>query len=406
MKKEVKIYFAICLLFLSLSFADAAVHSSSDVYMSIDGTSRTLQYAVSNNYFRTASHTYGTTVIVAGHEPSQIWVSVDGTEQTLSTALSKAYGLCGSKPITSYSRTIPNPSHLATEIILGSGKTLQQAINDGDFCCIPTTCGGNTCGTYDNGCSGTINCGSCTSPYTCKKGPFGTGDYKCRCTVTTSCGSKECGSITNNCGTTTSCGSCSSGYDCQNYQCVYVAGGGSSSSDTAVSEGDTSHTNPFTGATGDYDGDGQTDGGSGGSSGGGKLICTELYRQGLMDEEIYLADQEFGKYMKETHPEIMAGYTSFAIPIVEKMKESEEFTQAVNVVVKPWSEEMAYKAGLKESGNFVGAVIMNVGMVIFWITGSLALGQISLLFLTQMTLIVILLVGSMIYLNKLKNKRR
>jgi len=42
-------------------------------------------------------------------------------------------------------------------------------------------------------------------------------------------------------------------------------------------------------------------------------------------------------------------------------------------------------------------------MVIFWITGSLALGQLSLLFLAQMTIAVVVLVVS-IYLNK--NKRR
>ena len=39
-----------------------------------------------------------------------------------------------------------------------------------------------------------------------------------------------------------------------------------------------------------------------------KIICTELYRQGLMDEEIYKADQEFGKYMYNKYPFVMEGY--------------------------------------------------------------------------------------------------
>jgi hypothetical protein len=399
MKREVGI---LLLIFLSLSFVSAQ-HSASEVQISVSGNSMSLQSAINNGYFKTASYTYASPATTLGHSTTQIWISIKGVEKTLSSALSNAYGLCSSGSVTRYySSAIPNPSHLGTDIILSSGKTLQKAIDDGDFCCIPRTCGDDKCGSYDNGCSGTINCGSCTAPYECKTSWWISG-HICICSVTTTCGSQNCGSKVTNCGTTISCGSCSSGYECSSGYCTYVSSGGDSPSEANDDGGDTSHTNPFTGATGDYDGDGQTDGGSGGGGGGGKLICTELYRQGLMEKEIYLADQEFGLYMKETHPEIMEGYTNFAIPIVEKMKESESFTHAVNVVVKPWSEEMAHKAGVRKSGNFVGAIIMNVGMVIFWITGSLALGQISILFLAQMTMAIVLLVASMIYLNK---KRR
>jgi len=80
--------------------------------------------------------------------------------------------------------------------------------------CTPTTCAaqGKNCGSISNGCGGTLNCGTCTSPQTCGGG--GTANV-CGCTPTTCAAQgKNCGSISNGCGGTLSCGSCTAPQTC------------------------------------------------------------------------------------------------------------------------------------------------------------------------------------------------
>jgi hypothetical protein len=392
-----KLVIALVLL-ISLSFVSAQAHSASEVQIIANGNSMTLQNAINQGYFRATGNTYNPATIVSGHTTTQIWVSVKSGEMTLANALQSSGKLCpASPPKTTYSSSaIPNPSHLATDITLSSGKSFQKAINDGDYCCVPQTCaqigpvggtrsdgcGGTLCcpatcaslnrgcGSWSDGCGGTLNCGSCSSPNSCIPNPctFGScrGDlgYSCRCTPAT-CASlgKVCGDWPDGCGGTASCGSCIVG--------------------SCIDDGKACYNPPI-------------------NIGKITVICSELHRQGLMSDEIYLADEKFGEQLLETHPEILKGYTMFATPIVEKMQESEEFTQTIKTIAEPWTEEMAYRVGARESGNFVGAMMMNVGMVIFWITGSLAMGQIGMLFLTQIT--IALFVVSMIYLNKSRKK--
>jgi len=86
--------------------------------------------------------------------------------------------------------------------------------------CIPQTCSGlgKSCGTWNNGtCSGTLNCGTCSSGYNCVSG---TCVAPC---IPQTCGSlgKTCGTWANGtCGGTFNCGNCTSGYSCTNGTCV------------------------------------------------------------------------------------------------------------------------------------------------------------------------------------------
>jgi len=111
--------------------------------------------------------------------------------------------------------------------------------------CIPTTCPTNACGTFPNGCGGTITCGcnsgvcyngSCCQPVgACLSGQCGTfpngcgGTFQCtcpgggpcyqgQCCVPRTCGFAECGSF-DNCGTITECGTCTYG-TCVNGSCL------------------------------------------------------------------------------------------------------------------------------------------------------------------------------------------
>ena len=91
--------------------------------------------------------------------------------------------------------------------------------------CIPNTCSdlGYVCGSWSDGCGGTIDCGTCTDPEVCDS----TG--QCippgECTDTCSSFGYECGTQTI-CGVSTNCGTCAAGFACDEIvgQCVSLCG--------------------------------------------------------------------------------------------------------------------------------------------------------------------------------------
>jgi len=135
MKKGLIFVITILMIIFSFSFINSAnMHSGTNIYVNVDGTFRSLESGYSYFY---GSHSYSLSSSFSfGHNPTQVWVSVQNGEMTLFNALSSTHKLCPnpSKPTTYSNTNIPNPSHVATEIYLSSGKTLQQAINDGNFC--------------------------------------------------------------------------------------------------------------------------------------------------------------------------------------------------------------------------------------------------------------------------------
>lgn len=148
--------FILIFLLISISFVSSAItFPASNISIKISGTDRTLQYAADNGLLKgTLSYASAGLTTIGQHDASQIWVNVNGAEKTLLSALSAVNGLCGSGSYSTYSSTVPNPGHVATEIILSSGQTLQTLINLGIFCttCIPgetKTCGiDERCVTY------------------------------------------------------------------------------------------------------------------------------------------------------------------------------------------------------------------------------------------------------------------
>jgi len=155
-----RVFIFVLVFLLSISYITAATtFPASNVSIKIDGTDRTLQYAVNNGLLK-GMHTLASASLTAigQHDASQILVNVNGVEKTLLNALSSGFdGICGSGSYSTYSSSnIPNPGHVATEVILSSGTNLQQAINAGNFCTIysyswitgswtacPSSCGGS-----------------------------------------------------------------------------------------------------------------------------------------------------------------------------------------------------------------------------------------------------------------------
>jgi hypothetical protein len=226
----------IFVLLLSISYISAAViFPATNVSIKIDGTDRTLQYAVDNGLLK-GTHTYASASIsniIGQHDASQIWVKVNTGEKTLLSALSSGVnGLCGSGSYSTYSGAVPNPGHVATEIMFSSGTNLQTSINAGTFCgCTPGTtqsCGTSTaCITYtDVTCTSSWTWPACSNP---TYAAFGTscgsnvgcdGAGNCVGYSGSGCGSCPFGTTNNNnCGNAnTLCHACPNGQaDCSNH---------------------------------------------------------------------------------------------------------------------------------------------------------------------------------------------
>ncbi len=99
---------------------------------------------------------------------------------------------------------------------------------------------GATCGLIGDGCGGTIDCGSCSSPTTC-----GGGGTQFQCggnsgcipiTAAQACSalSATCGEVSDGCGSTVSCGSCPAGQTCGGGGTSFQCGSGGSGTCTPL----------------------------------------------------------------------------------------------------------------------------------------------------------------------------
>lgn len=119
-----------------------------------------------------------------------------------------------------------------------------------------------------------------------------------------------------------------------------------------------------------------------------KIICTKLFQLGLLDRDVYIADQEFGQWLNENNPDVYNGYIAWAQIVVDWI---EEKGPAVNFWVRdeseqkkklaawalrwskeiatPWAEWMAHKMGVRPTTNYTGLVLMAIGAPISKVVG-------------------------------------
>ncbi|HEY9078810.1 hypothetical protein [Magnetovibrio sp.] len=103
--------------------------------------------------------------------------------------------------------------------------------------------------------------------------------------------------------------------------------------------------------------------GNGAGDAGGTVICTELYRQGLIDKHVYRADQRFGLRLLRNDPDVIAGYHFWAQSVVHLMRKSRLFTQIVyKSVGEAWAREMALREGLNGIGTVRGKLVIAIGI--------------------------------------------
>lgn len=86
-------------------------------------------------------------------------------------------------------------------------------------------------------------------------------------------------------------------------------------------------------------------GGGGNDSGGGssRVICTELYRQGLISREDWLRDLRYtSEHLSRQH---VNGYHAWAIPTVRLMRKSRKWTAVWRVIGQARANQIAYIMG-------------------------------------------------------------
>lgn len=111
-----------------------------------------------------------------------------------------------------------------------------------------------------------------------------------------------------------------------------------------------------------------------------KIICTKLYQKGMMDRKIFLADQQYGEWLKKNDRVVYRGYFRWArivtswmdgkgpsfMPWIKNKEERAErqkkfATDLTYKIGTPWSMHMAYLMGAKREDDPVGRILMNIG---------------------------------------------
>ncbi len=91
-----------------------------------------------------------------------------------------------------------------------------------------------------------------------------------------------------------------------------------------------------------------------------KVICQELYDQGLLEHSIYSLDEQFGEQLRKHDTDLLEGYHTWAYDVVDAMRKSKTITHIVRIVSRPVVKHIAYKMGYP-SKTLLGAVMFNVG---------------------------------------------
>lgn len=98
------------------------------------------------------------------------------------------------------------------------------------------------------------------------------------------------------------------------------------------------------------------------------VICTELYRQGLLSTDIYLLDSKYGKYY--VHPTVLAGYHYWGIPLAKAMSKSQLVTKLVYPLAVAWAKEIAHKMlPTQYKPNLLGKLLFYVGIPVCFTLG-------------------------------------
>jgi len=351
-------------------------HSQEEIIVSIDSIDDcdvTLKDAISYGWLKGIATPSSSNCLLESEFPkvyhlaSEIIVEINGVQLTLQDAINQNY-FKGTGTISSALTPLPSIGHFATKVEVTGYDNLQDALPDLQHTCVPD-CTGKVCGA-DNGCGGICQTGTCNIGYECIEGscirvsvctPRETRTKDCDyldsiCRnyhdVTDTC--DDSGFWTASC--YTSYTNTAAGTWCYEYSCYRLKcdGAGECTFKFACT---------LNGCSCASDSQCCSDRCSWKECKAKKIICTELYNTGFLDEERYRIDVKYGpNYFS---PEALRGYHVWGIPVVEFMRENP--TSAIHILPlsKSFIDEVAYRVGEREKGNEIGELFLDEVVPLF-----------------------------------------
>ena len=95
-----------------------------------------------------------------------------------------------------------------------------------------------------------------------------------------------------------------------------------------------------------------------GGGGGGKVICTELCRNGVIEHDVWMADIRYSR--EHFSEQTMRGYHLWGIPYVKLMRKSPVFANIAAHPTRWFAEDIAYRMGVRAMPNRKGWVLREV----------------------------------------------
>jgi hypothetical protein len=111
-----------------------------------------------------------------------------------------------------------------------------------------------------------------------------------------------------------------------------------------------------------------------------KIICAKLYEFGMMDYRVWMADQQYGEWLKKHDRSVYKGYIKWARivtswmdgngpdylvwikdPELRSSEQKRTSTAWAQKIGTPWAEHMAFLMGAVPNDNLKGRVIMTIG---------------------------------------------
>lgn len=110
-----------------------------------------------------------------------------------------------------------------------------------------------------------------------------------------------------------------------------------------------------------------------------KIVCGKLYEYGLMNSNIWSADQAYGRLLRKQDRNVYRGYFRWArlctqwmeghgpdfmlwIPKARRAEAQQRLMiELTHRVGSPWSEHMAYEMGVLDNDNNQGRILMKIG---------------------------------------------
>jgi hypothetical protein len=90
----------------------------------------------------------------------------------------------------------------------------------------------------------------------------------------------------------------------------------------------------------------------GGGGDGGKVICTELCRNGVIEHNVWMADLAYSR--KHFSEQTMRGYHAWGVPYVKLMRKSPLFAKLAEYPTQAFAQDIAYRMGVVAKPNYMG----------------------------------------------------